>query len=810
MGSHLSPIRSEGGLTDRREPVPNRRALAVDDETVSRLVLTRMLVGLGFDVTDAADAPEAVEALAAESFDIVVTDYLMPSGTGLDVAGAAKKHDLPVILLTGFGHASDLPESSAELVDVHLTKPVSSEDLAEVASRFQLGPVVEESTGHDTAADRADNGADDGADDGPGGAPCPALAGAAATLLPALGVEVTLLDETGRFIGGTNTSRAALGYDADRWTQLNVFDLVHPDEAQAAHDALTDVLDKPGEMVRARFRALHRHGHWENVEMRCTNLLDHPDVGALVVTSFSVTAEEELRTAHEEQLKQDKLQREYVASVSHELRSPLQGILGVAQLLEEQVSGEPAELVAIIRTEAARLRRVIDDILDYAKAGQGAMELNPAPTSVRKLASDVVDICRPQIKPGVQLVTDIAENVPDWILVDELRLHQILVNLTANAARFTESGSITITCRPVRGDRYYFSVADTGTGISPEDLSDLFEPFRQGLPAGRNGGTGLGLAVCKRLISLMEGRLEVQSTLAEGSTFSFGVAAETADAPAQDGPVVPARDGATVGVDGTPATPKALVVDDGEVNRLVIGRQLESMGFEVAEAFGGAEGLQMALDSSYDVVVSDWHMPEFDGLDLIAGLRESESDPGRPHTPVVIMTASAMVADRNRCLEAGADGFLAKPATRQDLFEVVGRYLTGAVATGNDRPDAGSSPQEPESPTLEPEVLDRLVEELGDQSVLASVVETFLDGLDDLAAGVATGLATGDHSAAAWSAHSLKGPSQMLGAARLGELCKTIETDPDHNVTTDRLDRSVAETRDALRQWLSSRQEKTA
>ncbi len=761
-----------------------------------------MLVGLGFDVTDAADAPEAVELLGVEHFDLVVTDYLMPSGTGLDVAAEAKKHGLPVILLTGFGHASDLPESSRELVDVHLTKPVSSGDLAEVASRFQLGPEVEE-----PAADEADA---EQIGDGIEAAPCPALAGAAAALLPALGVEVTLLDETGRFIGGTNPARAALGYDAERWAQLNVFDLVHPDEVPAAHEALAEVLDKPGELVKARFRALHKRGHWENVEMRCSNLLDNPDIGALVVTSFSVTAEEELRAAHEEQLKQDKLQREYVASVSHELRSPLQGILGVAQLLEEQVSGEPAELVAIIRTEAARLRRVIDDILDYAKAGQGAMELNPAPTSVRKLASDVVDICRPQVKPGVQLLTDISEDVPAWILVDELRLHQILVNLTANATRFTESGSITITCRPVRGDRYYFSVADTGSGISPEDLSDLFEPFRQGLPAGRNGGTGLGLAVCKRLITLMEGRLEVQSTLDEGSTFSFGVAAETADAPPQDNPSVRVGDGAPAGTgDGPPATPKALVVDDGEVNRLVIGRQLESMGFEVSEAFGGAEGLQMALDDSYDVVVSDWHMPEFDGLDLIAGLREAEADPDCRHTPVVIMTASAMVADRNRCLEAGADGFLAKPATRQDLFEVVGGYLAAPAGTDGESPDQGLSPEEPESPTLELSVLDRLVDELGDQSVVASVVETFLDGLDDLVGGVAAGLAADDHSAAAWSAHSLKGPSLMLGAARLGELCKTIEQDPDHGITTDRLDRCVAEAGDALRGWLSSRQEKT-
>ena len=349
-------------------------------------------------------------------------------------------------------------------------------------------------------------------------------------LMEAIGAEVTFIDGAAEVIASTAGSRFALGYDESFWATANLFDLAHPDDVARAQDAFSRILATPGMSGQERFRARHAAGHWETIEIYGHNLLADPDIGALVLTTRSVTLEEDLRSAHEQAIHAATAQSEYVASVSHELRSPLQGILGVAQLLEDQVTGEPAELLGLIRDEAERLRRVIDDILDYAKASQARMELDPKPTDIRRVLDAVAGIVGPQLLSSVELRIDVDPAVAEWVLVDDLRLHQVLLNLAANAARFTAEGVVRIHCRPATAGRLYFAVEDSGIGIDQDRIQSLFEPFRQGVPSQDYQGTGLGLTISKELVELMGGRLDVESMLGKGSMFAFAVEAPVTEA----------------------------------------------------------------------------------------------------------------------------------------------------------------------------------------------------------------------------------------------------------------------------------------
>ncbi|MEM9614865.1 MAG: response regulator [Actinomycetota bacterium] len=808
--------------------VPPLRVLAVDDETVSRLVVSRMLGGLGHQVTEAADAPEAIEALRATPFDLVVSDYKMPSGTGLDVAEEARRRRTPFILLTGFSYGGEFEQLDPGLVRVHLAKPVSSSELAAAVETCCGRPA--ESTPSSIGGGTAPAAAPDPTAATVPSASEPAAAGKTAAaddrnlvernlaLLNAIGVEVTLADAGGGIIGSTAGRRGALGYPESFWDDASIFDLTHPDDLATAHETMAAIVATPGGSAMARFRARHAEGHWEMVEIHGTNLLDDPDVGALVMTSRSVTIEERLRAAHAEAVRRASSQVQYVASVSHELRSPLQGILGVAQLLEDTVNDGSAELVGIIRSEAERLRRVIDDILDYAKSDNGAVELEPRPTSIAKLVGDVSDICQPQLQPGVTIRVDVHPSVAPWVEIDDLRLHQILLNLVANAARFTPQGSITVSCRPLGGDRLLFDVIDTGAGIAPDKIGGLFEPFRQSTRAEGGGGAGLGLSISRNLVSIMGGRLSVESTVGEGSTFSFAVNATAIERPAvttDDGAPAPAAAPSPT----PPAPSRALVVDDSSVNRMVLSKQLALMGFEVDTADGGSPGIAMILDGVYDVVVTDWHMPEVDGLDLIAAVRSAEL--GGRRTPIITVTASAMTSDRKRCLDAGADGFLPKPVTKAEREEVVSCYLRTAAPTvagaagrrdgaepalpedGGDRGRRGDDA--PATPALDAAVLDDLIEQLGGREAVASVVESFLTEIGRLGDTLVAALEDGHTDAAVTAAHTLRGPSQLLGATALGESCTGIEqrTVGIDRASADGLRRRLERTRNALQDWLS-------
>jgi CheY-like chemotaxis protein len=279
---------------------------------------------------------------------------------------------------------------------------------------------------------------------------------------------------------------------------------------------------------------------------------------------------------------------------------------------------------------------------------------------------------------GLQLKLDMPADVPDGVVADAARLKQVLMNLLGNGVKFTEAGSVTLRVRTrPAGEgrvRLRFEVEDTGIGIPAEALGEIFEPFHQvdSSRARLRGGTGLGLAISQRIVQAMGGQIEVRSTLGQGSCFSFEL----------EVPVVPAlgvRSGGDSGfgsLDPGPALQgTVLLVEDNLVNRMIGTEMLRSFGLQVVEAEDGAQGLTVLEQQPVDLVLMDIQMPVLDGYAAARRIRERERRLGLPHTPVVALTANAFEEDAAHSFSAGMDAHLAKPYSRQQLGELLQRWL---------------------------------------------------------------------------------------------------------------------------------------
>ena len=337
-------------------------------------------------------------------------------------------------------------------------------------------------------------------------------------------------------------------------------------------------------------------------------------VAGLIGTNTDITPlkriEEELRQSREEALQAAWAKAAFLATMSHEIRTTLNGVLGMAGLLADTpLSPEQREYVETIQVSGDALLAAINDILDYSKIESGHMALEQAPVDVVRAIEESLEIpgARARAK-GLELLCEIGEEVPQWIVGDLARLRQVLVNLVGNAVKFTERGEVVVST-VARPGAIELRVRDTGIGIPAGRIGALFEAFTQAdaSTTRRYGGTGLGLAISRRLVELMGGRIEVESREGEGSTFTVALPARPA-APSQAAapPAPVALDGKTV-----------LIVDDNATNRRILVRQLDRWGARAVPAASGREALELLRQGAApDAAVLDYHMPEMDGVML--------------------------------------------------------------------------------------------------------------------------------------------------------------------------------------------------
>jgi CheY-like chemotaxis protein/HPt (histidine-containing phosphotransfer) domain-containing protein len=490
-------------------------------------------------------------------------------------------------------------------------------------------------------------------------------------------------------------------------------------------------------------------------------------------------------------------------------------VLGLAAtLLSTPLSDEQRRSIVAIHDAGDSLLDLLNDILDFSKLEAGRLSLEAIAFSPESLVENAVSVMGPRAAAkGLTLKTVKESVLPAVLTGDAGRIRQVLLNLVSNAIKFTETGEVALSVRCLRQDRTQatieWSVSDTGIGVAPDALNELFRDFVQADTSisRRFGGSGLGLSICKRLVEQMGGEIGVVSAPNKGSTFRFSLALPIShEAIARGNEDLAPLFGELhhhIAKLGRPL--RVLIADDNATNRLVAAKMLKEFSMQASMACDGVEALEAVTRFPYDVVLMDVRMPEMDGLQATRAIRARGG--ALADLPIVAFTANVFADDIAACREAGMNGFVAKPVRKKEIVAAIVRAIAarGGASAQPQAPEGGT----PDSPVFDRTCYDTMVNELGDDTV-RELVDMFAAETQRRVALLRKITGELDRGLIGREAHSLKSDAGALGCIRLSQLAAALERDAvrvsgeEYAATVDRIAMAFAEARERLPKAVAS------